>query len=301
MNPQERELHIVDTWDFDDPKATFDAFAGDVASVGATSADGLVLRTQQARALGLQRQIDEANDSARRRGVRPRKDRSVSSTRPTPITSGRGWRSSGVGPSNSGGDAAGARPHLDVAYDESMAIELDGLAVDALHMSAIVAGSIDGPAAASAINGQAISVAERSSDPAARRWLGSLLNNLGWDRHDAGSYEEALEIFRRALAVRQEQGSKREIEVARWCVGRCLRSLERYAEALEIQETLAASRSGSEDGYVYEEIGENLLALGRDEDAATYFSRAHELLSDDDWLVDNESERLERLLFLSDD
>ena len=43
------------------------------------------------------------------------------------------------------------------------------------------------------------------------------------------------------------------------------------------------------------------MALGRDEDAATYFSRAHELLSDDDWLVDNESERLERLLFLSDD
>ena len=36
MNPQERELHIVDTWDFDDPKATYDAFAGDVASVGAT-------------------------------------------------------------------------------------------------------------------------------------------------------------------------------------------------------------------------------------------------------------------------
>lgn len=300
MNPQERELHIVDTWDFDDPKATFDAFAGDVASVGATSADGLVLRTQQARALGLQRQIDEANallddvesglaktvgelDEADTHHVRARLE----------IERGRAL--------NSAGDAAGARPHLDAAYDESMAIELDGLAVDALHMSAIVAGSIDGPAAASAINGQAISVAERSSDPAARRWLGSLLNNLGWDRHDAGSYEEALEIFRRALAVRQEQGSKREIEVARWCVGRCLRSLERYAEALEIQETLAASRSGSEDGYVYEEIGENLLALGRDEEAATYFSRAHELLSDDDWLVDNESERLERLLFLSDD
>ena len=75
MNPQERELHIVDTWDFDDPKATFDAFAGDVASVGATSADGLVLRTQQARALGLQRQIDEANALLDDVDVRPRQDR----------------------------------------------------------------------------------------------------------------------------------------------------------------------------------------------------------------------------------
>ena len=89
--------------------------------------------------------------------------------------------------------------------------------------------------------------------------------------------------------------------MARWCVARCLRSLERYAEALDMQEVLAESETGSEDGYVYEEIGENLLALGRGEEAATYFSRAHELLSDDDWVADNESERLERLLFLSDD
>jgi tetratricopeptide (TPR) repeat protein len=300
MNPQEREQHIVDTWDFDDAQATFERFSADVESVGPNTADGLTLRTQQGRSLGLQRRFDEASalldgvatdldshssdlDEADGHHVRARLE----------IERGRVL--------NSSGDAAGARPHFDAAYDESMAVGLDGLAVDALHMTAIVVGSIDGPAAATAVNSQAISVAERSSDPAARRWLGSLLNNLGWDRHDAGSYEEALEIFRRALAVRQEQGSRREIEIARWCVGRCLRSLERYSEALDIQETLAESRSGSEDGYVYEEIGENLLALGRDEDAAAYFSRAHELLSDDDWLVDNESERLERLLFLSDE
>ena len=300
MNPQEREQHIVDMWDFDDPEATYAAFATDVTSVGAATADGLTLRTQQARALGLQRRFEEAHtllddvaadlaaetdalDDVDVHHVRARLE----------IERGRAL--------NSANNAAGARRHFDTAYDESMAVGLDGLAVDALHMSAIVAGSIDGPAAASAINGQAISVAERSNDPAARRWLGSLLNNLGWDRHDAGAYDEALAIFQRALAVRQEQGSKREIEVARWCVGRCLRSLERYSEALEMQETLAESRSGSEDGYVYEEIGENLLALGRGDDATAYFSRAHELLSDDDWLVDKESERLERLLFLSDE
>ena len=300
MNPQERELHIVDTWDFDDPAATFDAFAGDVASVGATSADGLVLRTQQARALGLQRQIDEANallddvDSDLAKTVQELDEADTHHVRARlEIERGRAL--------NSAGAAAGARPHLDAAYDESTAVELDGLAVDALHMSAIVAGSIDGPAAASrstvrrsrSPNAPATPPPGAGSAPCSTTWAGTGTT--------PGRYEQALEIFRRALAVRQEQGSKREIEVARWCVGRCLRSLERYAEALEIQETLAASRSGSEDGYVYEEIGENLLALGRDEDAATYFSRAHELLSDDDWLVDNESERLERLLFLSDD
>lgn len=300
MGPQEREQHILDSWNFDDPAASYVAFASDVESVGPAGADGLVLRTQLARALGLQRKFDEADavldevtadldehsvvlDEGCQHHVRARLE----------VERGRVL--------NSGGSPGEARPHFEQAYEEAKAVGLDGLAVDALHMSAIAAGRVDGPAAASAINASAIALAEGSSDPAARRWLGSLLNNLGWDRHDSGGYDEALGIFSHALEVQQEQGSRREIEVARWCVGRCLRSLERYAEALEIQEKLAASRTGSEDGYVYEELGENLLALGRADDAATYFSRAHELLSDEDWLTDDESERLERLLTLSDD
>jgi tetratricopeptide (TPR) repeat protein len=202
---------------------------------------------------------------------------------------------------SSSGSQSEAATLFEVAFSEATGAGLAGLAVDALHMSAIVAGRMSDPQQAAVINARAIAVAESSEDPAARRWLGSLLNNHGWDRHDAGAYEEALEIFRRAVEVRVEQGSPREIAVAQWCVGRCLRSLERYGEALEIQERLAAAPSAGEDGYVFEELGENLMALGRPSEAATYFSRAHELLSDDDWLVDNESERLERLLTLSDD
>ena len=40
--------------------------------------------------------------------------------------------------------------------------------------------------------------------PAVRRWLGPILNNLGWDLHDAGRPEEALAVFERAVDVRAE-------------------------------------------------------------------------------------------------
>ncbi len=300
MDPHELERSLSETWEFEDPESSYDAFraASDAAEDG--SAAGLVLRTQMARAQGLRSDFSDAQtilDTVARElhaagdGIAEQQHHHVRAR--IEIERGRLL--------NSSGSAAASRPHFDTAYDEAMAAGLAGLAVDALHMTAIVIGSTDGPAAAESVNARAISVAESSDDPEARRWLGSLLNNQGWNRHDSGAFEEALAIFRRAVEVRQQQGSKRETAIAHWCVGRCLRSLERYREALEIQEMLASSPAGSEDGYVYEELGENLMALGRETEAATYFSRAHELLSEDDWLVDNESERLERLLTLSAD
>ncbi len=313
MDPQELERYITETWQFDDPRASYDAFRAASAAAPSGSAARLVLRTQMARAQGLQSNFAEAGE------ILDDVDRELAATTHHAATTHLAATTHPEADErqghhvrarleiergrvlNSSGAADASRGHFDTAYDESMAADLAGLAVDALHMSAIVIGGVDGPAAAEAVNARAISVAESSADPEARRWLGSLLNNQGWNRHDAGAYEEALTIFRRALEVRRQQGSRRETAIAHWCVGRCLRSLERYSEALEVQEMLASSSAGSEDGYVYEELGENLMALGREDEAATYFSRAHELLSQDDWLVDNESERLERLLTLSDD
>ncbi len=55
-----------------------------------------------------------------------------------------------------------------------------------------------------------------------------------------------------------------------------------------------------QDGYVFEEIGECLLLLNKNEEAKPYFAKAYEYLSKDKWLVDNEPERLERLKELSE-
>jgi hypothetical protein len=49
------------------------------------------------------------------------------------------------------------------------------------------------------------------------------------------------------------------------------------------------------DGYVFEEIGECLLALNRVGEAQPYFAKAYKLLSEDLWLVEREPHRLERL------
>jgi tetratricopeptide (TPR) repeat protein len=289
---------VVETWDFDDLDASYSAFAAAATAAGATTAAGLVFRTQQARALGLQRRMEEASAvlDAVEADLRTNDDglghpATAHVRARLEIERGRVL--------NSSGSSLEARPHFEAAYQEATSAGLEGLAVDALHMGAIVAGRVEGPAAAAALNAQALSVAERSPDPAARKWLGSLLNNLGWDRHDAGRYDDALDLFRRAVDVRTEEGSSREIEIAWWSVGRCLRSLKRYVEALEIQERLSTSATGAQDGYVHEEIGENLLALDRAEEARGSFARAYELLAADDWLVEHEGERLGRLRSLS--
>ena len=69
-------------------------------------------------------------------------------------------------------------------------------------------------------------------------------------------------------------------------------------EALDMQMKLLNEITENKydpDGYVYEEIGECLLAKEKKEDAKMYFKQAYELLSKDIWLQENEKKRLERL------
>ena len=145
-------------------------------------------------------------------------------------------------------------------------------------------------------NLKAVELAEKSNDGRARNWLGSLYNNIGWTYHDAGDYTTALNIFQKALAFREQQGESKPLLIARWCVGRTLRSLNRIDEALAIQQKLLREyqQAGGQDGYVYEEVGECLL-LEDDSEAVTYFALAYEALSQDAWLAENEPDRLARL------
>ena len=87
------------------------------------------------------------------------------------------------------------------------------------------------------------------------------------------------------------------MRVAQWCVAHTLRSLKRVEEALSKQITLKAEyeAAGESDGYVFEELGECLLALDRAQEAQPYFAKAHELLSQDVWLAEKEPERINRL------
>jgi tetratricopeptide (TPR) repeat protein len=112
-----------------------------------------------------------------------------------------------------------------------------------------------------------------------------------------GDYESALRIFEKAESHFRERGAADRLRIAQWTVARCLRSMDRIEEALSKQMTLKAefdSISGS-DGYVEEEIGECLLLLKREGEAKPFFARAYELLSQDEWMMENEPERMKRM------
>lgn len=196
---------------------------------------------------------------------------------------------------NSGGDPSRGKERFLEAWDlaRSAGAGADGYAVDAAHMLGIV----EAPREAAAWNERALELAECSPMPDARRWRGSLLNNIGWSRHDAGDFDGALECFEKALVLRKEQGGERAIRIARWCVARAWRSLGRFEDALAEQRALLAESeaSGEPDGFTHEEIGECLLALGRGEEARPHFASAWRALSEDRWLAANEGERLDRL------
>ena len=82
----------------------------------------------------------------------------------------------------------------------------------------------------------------------------------------------------------------------------CLDNCINDDEALAIQESLVdhPDRLGRlAEGYTHEEIGECLLLLGREEEAAPHFAIAFSRLRDDPWLKASEPDRLSRIQHLS--
>jgi tetratricopeptide (TPR) repeat protein len=238
------------------------------------------LHTQICRALGLQRRFDEA-----------RAELAQISTKPSEIVRVRTALEFGR-LANSSGDKFGAKPFFLEALEGAKQSGFDFYAVDAAHMLGIVT---EGPESVE-WNETAIQMAKASDDPRAQRWQGSLLNNLGWTYHEAGEYESALTKFQEALQFQERFGNDVKIRIAKWMIARCLRSLKRYDEAIEIQSGLLDQ---GEEGYASEEMGELLLATGHPDQAKPHFLKAYELLSQDIWLQANETARLQRLRDLS--
>ncbi len=273
-------------WNYSEPAETEAKFR-EILPLAESSGDRnylLELLTQIARTQGLQRKFDDAHatldtveqqlpEASPRVRVRYLLER------------GRVFNSSRNRPQ--------ARPHFLESWELGSTIGEEALAVDAAHMMGIIEPGEESVA----WNLRAMEMAEASSDPDARRWLGSLLNNLGWTFHDRGEYERSLELFEKALAFRLEHEDEESIRIARWCVARTLRSLARIEEALALQRQLLAliERKKQKGPYIYEEMAECLYALGQAEEATPFFGRAYDALSEDPWFVENNPERLQRL------
>lgn len=273
-------------WDYDDPAGTQARFEQlrDSMPISTPRDYRLQLKTQIARALGLQRKFAAADQ------VLVEVANALNAATPAAevrylLERGRVLRSSG--------HTDRALPLFERAFERARLVGTDYHAVDAAHMVAL---AVDSAQARRDWSLRGIAIASTSKQPRTRHWLGSIYNNLGWDYHDAGEFDAALEMFQQALTARQQEQDEAATNIAHWSVARCYRSLGRVEAALEIQQALLAKyeRASTPDGYVHEELGE-LYLLMQDDRAAAQFAAAYGLLSADSWLQANEAARLQRL------
>lgn len=192
---------------------------------------------------------------------------------------------------NSNGQSERAVLFFSEASALAQRLGADFFTIDALHMLGIAAP----PRARSDWNRTAIQLAESSTDARAHGWLATLYNNAGWALFDEQRYDEALDYMQKAVPLRERKGEPEPSRIARWCVARVLRALDRYDEALTILRRLEPL---APDGFVFEELAEDLLALGRAIEAKAYFAKAYDHLREFDWIAQDRA-RIERLKSLS--
>ena len=274
-------------WDYDHPGATEKRFR-ELLPAALDSRDFPYLSqllTQIARAEGLQRKFEDAHKTLDRVEKALLKAEADDETKVRYLLErGRVF--------NSSGKPDEARPLFIQALDLAVKSKDDFNAVDAAHMIAIVE-----PTEKQLVwNLKALDLAENSQDEKARKWRGSLYNNLGWTYFEQRQFEEALLMFEKALEFREKEPDPGKILIAKWCVAKTLRMMDHTEEALEMQRDLHEQyqAAGKRNGYVYEEIAECLLVMGEEQEAQGWFAAAYEELSRDPRLAD-EQDRLNRL------
>ncbi|HEV2120810.1 MAG TPA: tetratricopeptide repeat protein [Candidatus Bathyarchaeia archaeon] len=272
-------------WDYDHPGGTERKFR-ELLPAALDSLDLTYLSqllTQIARTEGLQRKFQDAHKTLDR--VQKALDKTDDKTRVRYLLErGRVL--------NSSRKHDEARPLFLEALDLAQKSKDDFNTVDAAHMMAIV----EPTEKQLQWNLKALGIAENSAEEKARKWRGSLYNNIGWTYFEQQQYEEALLMFEKALEFRKQEGDPSKVMIANWCVAKVLRMMDHTEEALEMQRNLFEQNqaAGKKSGYVYEEIAECLLILGQEQEARGWFAAAYEELSQDPRLA-NEQERLNRL------
>lgn len=273
-------------WDYQDPAASalrFHALLPE-ARAAADLQYELELLTQIARTHSLQRQFAEAHQLLDE--IEPRLTYATPRARLRVLLErGRSF--------NSAGDKASARTLFEQAWQQGLKHKELYLAIDAAHMVAIAAPLEE----QSRWHQLAMELAERSQDERVRGWLAPLYNNQGWTLFELGRLEEARQCQQKCLAWHEQHNNPAKAFIARWSLARLSRAQglheQAQAELTQLQADMAAT-GAPEDGYVFEELGENALALD-DPAAAEYFARAWFLLSRDEWFKRQEGERLARL------
>ncbi|OQS03616.1 hypothetical protein THRCLA_04065 [Thraustotheca clavata] len=273
-------------WNFNDPQATERVFQELIASTS-SPIEKLLLQTQVARTYGLRDQFDQAKQvldaiEAQSHGLECTLVDAAELKVRLHLERGRMLRSSKK--------PEEARPEFLKAFQVAQDNKMDELAIDAIHMIALVVNANE----ALTWTQRGFELAKESEDLNARNWDAALANNIGWTYHDQGEFNKALEYWKIALTAYERIGKADNIRIAKWMIARGYRSLKQHDQALEILHEL--EKNPSSDGYVFEELGENYLALGQADKTKPYFAKAYSLLCDDKYV---EADRLNRMQTLS--
>ncbi|BDZ56115.1 tetratricopeptide repeat protein [Agromyces marinus] len=240
---RDSEQRAIDRmWDFGDPMASEARFRAAAADEALDAHARAVMATQLARAIAIQGRVDEAHAALdaleAERHESGAQDAAELRAR---IALERGRIAA------SAERADEAVPELTRAVREAAVSGSTFLVLDALHMLALNDAGHEEEWAA-----EGFDILDGVRDPRLRRWGVALHNNLGWTKHDGGDALAALHHFRKAVEAADAYGTAGQQHVARWAVGRALRTLGRTDEALELQRELALARP--DDPYVRAEL-----------------------------------------------
>lgn len=257
-------------WDFNQPELSEQRFRSAIPTASAD--DALLLQTQIARTYGIRRNFSQAQQILA--DIEPQiRSASVEAQARYYLELGRTYASTTHPPES---QTPEIKERARSAYRQALELAQDGkldyVAIDALHMMTVVDTA---PEDQMEWNRKAIALMQSSSQPEARKWEGSLRNNLGYAFHLLGRYEDALVEFKLALAAREAEGNPRAIRIAHWMIAWTLRALGRLNEAVAIQLQLesACDAAGEPDPYVFEELEHLYRALNNSERADFYATR----------------------------
>jgi len=263
-------IDISNLWDFSKPELSEERFRAAISSASPDNA--LILKTQIARTYGIRKEFSQAQQiladiesQIQNAGIEAKVyyflelGRTFSSVTHPPESQTAEVREQ-------------ARSAYMQAFDHAQEGNLDGLAIDALHMMTVVDTQ---PENQVEWNRKAIALMQASSQKEAKKWEGSLRNNLGYAYYLLERYDAALAEFKLALAARERNGDPQTIRIAHWMVAWTLRALGQLNEAIEIQLRLEkeCDEAGEPDPYVFEELELLYQAVNNKEKADFYAVR----------------------------
>jgi tetratricopeptide (TPR) repeat protein len=267
-------IDLSTLWDYAHPAVSEERFRA--AIVRAAPDDAFILQTQIARTHGLRKDFAGAREILAE--IEPRMELVSPEARVRWLLEmGRTWASPAHTPQQRSPESREkARPMYMRAFEIAKQARLDSLAIDALHMMVMVD---EAPEQQLEWNMKAIEYMEASSQPEARKWAGSLYNNVGYAHHLAGRDDDAIVCYRKSLAAYEREGRPANVRIAHWMIANALRTQGRLHEALAIQQRLEREwdEAGEPDPYVYEELEALHRSLGNEPLARHYAAKRRAL------------------------